>query len=78
MLDHETKYPHDAIALRFCKIVAHMQMKQYKAASDELDLIGDFDSLKNSYHQESLAHGLDILLSSARLSQRLSSCCADT
>eukprot|EP01119_Soliformovum_irregulare_P022310 TRINITY_DN7614_c0_g1_i1.p1 TRINITY_DN7614_c0_g1~~TRINITY_DN7614_c0_g1_i1.p1 ORF type:complete len:443 (-),score=102.42 TRINITY_DN7614_c0_g1_i1:39-1367(-) len=49
MLDHETKYPHDAIALRFCKIVAHMQMKQYKAASDELDVIGDFDALKNSY-----------------------------
>jgi hypothetical protein len=44
-----TKYPHDKLQLKLCKIMSQVKMRMYKAASDELDLIGDFEHRDNTY-----------------------------
>jgi len=42
-------YRHDILQLKFCKMIAQVKMRMYKAASDECEDVGDFDDKVNCY-----------------------------
>ncbi len=44
-----TKFPHDRLQLRLCRMLALVKIRNYKSASDELELIGDFEAKENWY-----------------------------
>mmetsp|Transcript_8425 Transcript_8425/g.11629 ORF Transcript_8425/g.11629 Transcript_8425/m.11629 type:complete len:459 (-) Transcript_8425:20-1396(-) len=43
-------YRHDYLQIKLCKIVSMVKMRMFKAANDEFDDIGDFESQPNSYN----------------------------
>jgi hypothetical protein len=48
-----TKYPHDKLQLKLCRIYAQVKMRMYKTAMDELETIGDFDGKENCFESYS-------------------------
>jgi hypothetical protein len=49
VLADQSKFPHDKMKMKCCKIVALTKLRQYKQASDDIDAIGPFLDKKNSY-----------------------------
>jgi len=43
------KYPHDLLALKLCRVISHLKTRSYKAAYDEIEVVGDFDDKVNCF-----------------------------